>query len=82
MDDEIEELGSENLEEPEQLPWKNESSEWGLAPPYGAYRGHYGDYQTAQYGGIGSGRMGGWTTVKLGGSFEDDGKDSDPERDR
>ena len=52
--------------------------DWGLAPPYGAYRGHYGSYATAQYGSLGSGRMGGWTGVGLGGSF-DDARELNPE---
>jgi hypothetical protein len=68
------------MDEREQLPWSAERVEWGLAPPYGAYRGRYGDYQMAQYGSLGSGRMGGWTSVKLGGSF-DDTKEQDPETD-
>ena len=73
--------------ERDQLPWSAERLEWGLTPPYGAYRGHYGDYQVAQFGSIGSGRMGGWSAVELGGSFEDDKEhnpdlepDPDPER--
>jgi hypothetical protein len=68
------------MHEREQLPWNAERVEWGLAPPYGAYRGRYGDYQVAQYGSLGSGLMGGWTSVKLGGSF-DDAKEQDPESD-
>jgi hypothetical protein len=63
------------------VAWRNERQEWGAAPPYGAYRGHYGDYQVAQYGMIGSGRMGGWSAVSSGGAF-DDAKEVDPERDR
>lgn len=46
---------------------------WGVAPPYGAYRGHYGDYTLAQIGSIGSGRLGGWSAVALGGSFDEAG---------
>ena len=62
----------------EKLPWSSERMDWGLAPPYGAYRGHYGSYATAQYGSLGSGRMGGWTGVGLGGSF-DDARELNPE---
>lgn len=43
---------------------------WGVAPPYGAYRGHYGSYTLGQTGSIGSGRLGGWSAVALGGSFD------------
>jgi hypothetical protein len=64
----------------EKVSWRSERAEWGAAPPYGAYRWHYGDYQQAQYGGLGSGRMGGWTCLKLGGSFDDE-KELDPEID-
>ena len=62
----------------EKLPWSSERMDWGLAPPYGAYRGHYGSYAMAQYGSLGSGRMGGWTGVGLGGSF-DDARELNPE---
>ena len=65
----------------EKVSWRSERAEWGAAPPYGAYRWHYGDYQQAQYGSLGSGRMGGWTSVKLGGSVDDE-KELDPEIDR
>jgi hypothetical protein len=68
------------MRERDQVPWSEERGEWGLTPPYGSYRGHYGSYDLAQYGSIGSGRMGGWSTVKLGGSFEDD-KEHDPDLD-
>ena len=44
---------------------------WGVVPPYGAYRGHYGDYELGQRGSQGSGRLGGWSAVALGGSFEE-----------
>jgi hypothetical protein len=45
---------------------------WGVAPPYGAYRGHYGGYAEGQTGTMGSGQLGGWSSVNLGGSFEDE----------
>jgi hypothetical protein len=48
---------------------------WGVAPPYGAYRGHYSDYEEAQSGMIGSGQLGGWSSVSLGGSFEEERPD-------
>jgi hypothetical protein len=44
---------------------------WGDAPPYGAYRGRYGDYDLSQTGSMGSGRLGGWSAVGLGGFFDD-----------
>jgi hypothetical protein len=50
---------------------------WGVAPPYGAYRGHYGDYDEGQLGTLGSGQLGGWSSVNLGGSFEDEPPASD-----
>jgi hypothetical protein len=69
------------MDERDQLPWNAERVEWGLAPPYGAYRGRYSSYQLAQYGSMGSGRLGGWSSVKLGGSF-DDTREQNPDLDR
>jgi hypothetical protein len=69
------------MDEQQHLPWRSERAEWGLTPPYGAYRGHYGDYALAQYGSLGSGRMGGWSCLELGGSFECT-KELDPDRTR
>jgi hypothetical protein len=43
---------------------------WGKAPPYGAYRGRYSDYELAQTGSLGSGLLGGWSAVGSGGSFD------------
>jgi hypothetical protein len=68
------------MEEHKKLSWREERLDFGSAPPYGAYRGHYGEYQQLQYGSLGSGRLGGWTGVGLGGSF-DDVREQDPERD-
>jgi hypothetical protein len=55
--------------------WREERSDFGMSPPYGAYRGHYEEHEQ-----LGSGRLGGWTGVGLGGSF-DDVREKDPERD-
>jgi hypothetical protein len=43
---------------------------WGMAPPYGAYRGRYSDYDLAQTGSMGSGQLGGWSAVGSGGFFD------------
>jgi hypothetical protein len=54
---------------------ERDEENWGVAPPYGAYRGHYGDYTTAQMRSLGSGRLGGWSAVSLGGSFDESAPD-------
>jgi hypothetical protein len=43
---------------------------WGMAPPYGAYRGRYSDYDLGQTGSMGSGQLGGWSGVGSGGFFD------------
>jgi hypothetical protein len=44
---------------------------WGVAPPYGAYRGRYSDYDEGQLGQLGSGKLLGASGVALGGFFEE-----------
>jgi hypothetical protein len=41
-----------------------------VTPPYGAYRGCYGNYATAQASGLGAGRLGGWSYATQGGFFD------------
>jgi hypothetical protein len=56
-----------------QANWRGgpEIDSWGVAPPYGAYRGHYGNYALSQIGQVGSGLLGGPSSVGFGGSFDD-----------
>jgi hypothetical protein len=52
--------------------WRGGNDVWGVAPPYGAYRGRYGSYDEAQLGQLGSGKLLGASGVALGGFFDEE----------
>ena len=53
---------------------------FGMAPPWGAYRGVYSDYETAEFRSTGSGLLGGAAVVGSGIALDEDSATADEVR--